>query len=151
MLLAEALAERADALDLLKKRQFWLRQLVKINEGDEVVEDPYKLIREQYQTLDRLLALDKQIHKTNTKTMLHDNQSLLSAVIRLRIMMKKRRLYSITAERASDSERRYSRNQVKYFTIFNIAELHNKAEQVDRDYQKLAAMIQKRSWETKLL
>ena len=83
--------------------------------------------------------------------MLQDNQSLLSAVIQLRIMMKKRRLYSITAERASDFERRYSRNQVKYFTMFNIAELHNKAEQIDRDYQKLAAMIQKRSWETELL
>lgn len=150
MLLAEAIAERAEILRRNGVLQDQLWRAVQAPEGEKPFLDPYELIEEEDQNLDRLHVLDKQIHETNTKTMLQENQTLLGAVIRLRMILKKKRLYSNVTERVFPRYQ-YGGSEIKNVTTVNIRNLNNKMDQIEREYQELLILVQKRNWKLQVL
>ena len=151
MLLAEALAERAEAqrrYDQVKER---ILQNVRIQEGDEPSEDPDELIAEANAILDQLDLFIRRINKTNTQTMFNDQHTLTDAIAFRDMLLKRRKLYSDLATRASSSQERYSRNEIKYVTTVNVKNMQKKVDQLARDYRELDTKIQKLNWEVDLL
>ena len=67
------------------------------------------------------------------------------------MLLKRRKLYSDLATRASSPQERYSRNEIKYVTMVNVKNMQKKVDQLAKDYRELDTKIQKLNWEVDLL
>ena len=65
--------------------------------------------------------------------------------------LKRRKLYSDLATKASTSQDRYTRSEVKYVSTVNVREMQKRVDQLAGDYRKLDTRIQKLNWEVELL
>ena len=151
MLLAEALAERAEAQRRYEQLLQRLLRVVRIQEGDQAPEDPTELITEANKILDRLDELIRRINKTNTETKFDEKYSLTDAIAFRDMALKRRKLYSDLATNASTSQDRYTRSEVKYVSTVNVREMQKRVDQLAGDYRKLDTRIQKLNWEVELL
>lgn len=151
MLLAEALAERAEAQRRYEQLLQRLLRVVRIQEGDQAPEDPTELITEANKILDRLDELIRRINKTNTETKFDEKYSLTDAIAFRDMALKRRKLYSDLATKASTSQDRYTRSEVKYVSTVNVREMQKRVDQLAGDYRKLDTRIQKLNWEVELL
>ena len=75
MLLAEALAERAEAQRRYEQLMQRLLRVVRVQEGDQPVEDPEELLVSANGILDRMDWLIRCVNKTNTQTMFDDKHT----------------------------------------------------------------------------
>ncbi|WFD02403.1 hypothetical protein MOBT1_003391 [Malassezia obtusa] len=151
MLLAEALAERAEAQRRYEQLLQRLLRVVRIQEGDQAPEDPTELITEANKILNRLDELIRRINKTNTETKFDEKYSLTDAIAFRDMALKRRKLYSDLATKASTSQDRYTRSEVKYVSTVNVREMQKRVDQLAGDYRKLDTRIQKLNWEVELL
>ncbi|WFD03049.1 hypothetical protein MOBT1_001738 [Malassezia obtusa] len=151
MFLAEALAERAEAQRRYEQLLQRLLRVVRIQEGDQAPEDPTELITEANKILDRLDELIRRINKTNTETKFDEKYSLTDAIAFRDMALKRRKLYSDLATKASTSQDRYTRSEVKYVSTVNVREMQKRVDQLAGDYRKLDTRIQKLNWEVELL
>ncbi|KAI3629251.1 hypothetical protein CBS9595_000323 [Malassezia furfur] len=151
MLLAEALAERAEAQRRYEQVKERLLRNVRVQEGDEPAEDPSELLAEGNAILDQLDLLIRRINRTNTHTMFNDQYTLTDAIAFRDMLLKRRKLYSDLAAKGTSSQDRYSRNEIKYVTVVNVKDLQKKVDQLSRDYRDLDTKIQKLNWEVELL
>lgn len=151
MLLAEALAERAEAQRRYEQLLQRLLRVVRIQEGDQAPEDPTELITEANKILNRLDELIRRINKTNTETKFDEKYSLTDAIAFRDMALKRRKLYSDLATNASTSQDRYTRSEVKYVSTVNVREMQKRVDQLAGDYRKLDTRIQKLNWEVELL
>lgn len=151
MFLAEALAERAEAQRRYEQLLQRLLRVVRIQEGDQAPEDPNELITEANKILNRLDELIRRINKTNTETKFDEKYSLTDAIAFRDMALKRRKLYSDLATKASTSQDRYTRSEVKYVSTVNVREMQKRVDQLAGDYRKLDTRIQKLNWEVELL
>lgn len=113
MILAEALAERADAQRRLAALKERLSRVARIQEGETPDEDPAALLAEAEEVLDRLTWLIRKINATNSATAFDEQHSLSDALALRDAAAARRRLYSELAEAASARQDRYSRSEVR--------------------------------------
>ena len=91
MLLAEALARRAEAQDRLNKLQERLVQGAMIQEGDTPVEDPAAMLEEAAALLQEIETLVRRINHTNAQTAF-EGATLTDAIARRDALLRSRRL-----------------------------------------------------------
>ena len=126
MLLAEALAERAEAQRRYEQLMQRLLRVVRVQEGDEPVEDPKELLTTANAIIDRMEWLIRSVNKTNTVTMFDEKHTLTDAIAFRDMALKRRKLYSDVATRASTSQDRYTRSEFKYVSVVDVREMQKR-------------------------
>ena len=151
MKLAEALAERAEAQRQYEQLQQRILRVARVQEGDEPAEDPEELLTEANKVLDRLDLLIRRINKTNTETKFDEKYSLTDAIAFRDMALKRRKLYSDLATRASTSQDRYTRTEVRYVSTIKVKDMQARVDQLAKEYRELDTKIQRLNWEADLL
>ncbi|MCZ9309320.1 DIP1984 family protein [Corynebacterium uberis] len=150
MILAEALAERADAQRRLAALKERLSRVARIQEGETPDEDPAALLAEAEEVLDRLTWLIRKINATNSATAFDEQHSLSDALALRDAAAARRRLYSELAEAASARQDRYSRSEVRFVAAVDVAATQAKADAAAQRFRELDTAIQKLNWQVEL-
>lgn len=150
MILAEALAERADAQRRLAALKERLSRVARIQEGETPDEDPAALLAEAEGVLDRLTWLIRKINATNSATAFDEQHSLSDALALRDAAAARRRLYSELAEAASARQDRYSRSEVRFVAAVDVAATQAKADAAAQRFRELDTAIQKLNWQVEL-
>lgn len=151
MLLAEALARRAEAQDRLNKVQERLISVARVQEGDTPEENPQTLLSEGEGLLEEIEALVRRINYTNSRTNFDEQTTLTDAIARRDGLLRARRLYNAVADAASTRQDRYSRNEIRYVSTLSVADLRASADRLSKEYRELDTRIQQLNWTTELL
>jgi len=151
MLLAEALAERAEAQRQYEQVLQRLLRVVRVQEGDAPVEDPEELLASANGILDRMEWLIRCINRTNMMTLMDEKHTLTDAIAFRDMALKRRKLYSDVAAKASTGQDRYSRSEIKYVNVMDVREMQKKVDKLAAEYRHLDTRIQKMNWEVALI
>ena len=135
MLLAEALAERAEAQRRYEQLMQRLLRVVRVQEGDQPVEDPEELLVSANGILDRMDWLIRRVNKTNTQTMFDDKHTLTDAIAFRDMALKRRKLYSDVATKASTAQDRYTRSEIKYVSVIDVRKMQKQVDKLAGEYR----------------
>ena len=149
MLLAEALARRAEAQDRLNKLQERLVQGAMIQEGDTPIEDPAAMLEEAAGLLQEIETLVRRINHTNAQTAF-EGATLTDAIARRDALLRSRRLYAAIAAAATRPAARYSRSEVRFVPAVDVKALREMADSAAKAYRELDTKIQQLNWTTQL-
>ena len=150
MLLAEALAERAQAQERLNSLHERLLTVARVQEGDTPDEDPQKLLRELDGVAGRIDELVQAINATNIATAFDEKRNLMEALALRDGLLRKRRIYHDLAQRAGTRSDRYSRTEIKFVSTIPVAELRKRVDDLSKQYRELDTRIQQLNWNTEL-
>ena len=150
MLLAEALARRAEAQDRLNALTQRLTEGALIQEGDTPAEDPAALLNEAAELLQEIETLVRRINHTNSQTPF-EGATLTDAIARRDALLRARRLYTHVADAGSARQNRYSRSEVRYVPTVDVAQLRAMADTASAEYRQLDTKIQQLNWSTQLI
>jgi hypothetical protein len=150
MKLAEALILRADYKKRLEQLKARVLRNAKVQDGDKPAEEPQELLAEAERLARELADLVKRINRTNSATPFGDGLSLTDALAERDALGLRFRLYSDLAEAASVSQARYSRSEIKYVSVVNVAASQKRADDLAREYRTLDARIQGLNWGVEL-
>ena len=99
MLLAEALAQRAEAQHRLDELRSRLIDQARVQEGDEPAEDPAELLKEAAHVLEQIEVLVRRINHTNSVTPFEGDATLTDAIARRDALVRAGRRRGWTATR----------------------------------------------------
>ena len=150
MLLAEALAERAEAQERLNSLHERLLTVVRVQEGDTPDEDPQELLRELDGVAGRIDELVQAINATNIATAFDEKMNLMEALALRDGLLRKRRIYHDLAQRAGTRSDRYSRTEIKFVSTIPVADLRKRVDDLSKQYRELDTRIQQLNWNTEL-
>ncbi|WBT08416.1 DIP1984 family protein [Corynebacterium sp. SCR221107] len=150
MLLAEALAERAEAQNRLKKLTERLAAVSRVQEGDTPEENPEELLAEAEALFGHIESLIRRINATNLATAFDEQRTLTDAIAQRDSALLKRRFYTQLADSSSARRDRYTRNEIRYVTTLPVAQLRAKADEASKQYRLLDTRIQRLNWLTEL-
>ena len=150
MLLAEALAERAQAQERLNSLHERLLAVVRVQEGDTPEEDPQELLRELDGVAGRIDELVQAINATNIATAFDEKRNLMEALALRDGLLRKRRIYHDLAQRAGTRSDRYSRTEIKFVSTIPVADLRKRVDDLSKQYRELDTRIQQLNWDTEL-
>lgn len=150
MLLAEALARRAEAQDRLNALKLRLVEGALVQEGDTPAEDPAALLAEAAALLQEIETLVRRINHTNAQTPF-EGATLTDAIARRDALLQTRRLYTDVAQAAAVRHDRYSRSEVRFVPTVDVAQLRDMADTASREYRQLDTKIQQLNWSTELI
>lgn len=151
MKLAEALAQRADCqkmLDVIKSR---LEGLVRVQEGEQPVEDPAELLAEADRNHVRLLELITAINRTNAQTSFDTERTLSDVLAEREAMSQQRGFLADVADVAASRWERFSKSEVRYVISVPVAKLRAQADQFAKRHRELDLRIQELNWKTELI
>ncbi|GAB3073989.1 DIP1984 family protein [Corynebacterium aquatimens] len=151
MLLAEALAQRAEAQDRLNQVTERLHRVARIQEGDQPDEDPTKLLTEADALMQQIEDLVRHINATNSATPFDETHSLTSALALRDSLLRKRRFYTGLADAAGARQDRYSRAEIRYVSTLDVAALRSRADDFAKQFRAIDTRIQQLNWNTELL
>ncbi len=151
MKLAEALILRAEKQRRIEQLKNRVLENVRIQEGDEVSENPEELLKSIDENLEELLTLIKRINNTNNKTEYEENIYLSEALAKRDIIIKKRSLLTQISEEASIKNNRYSNSEIKYISTIDVSEIQNQIGKLSEEWRKLDTEIQRLNWNTDLI
>ncbi|MGO4542874.1 DIP1984 family protein [Paenibacillus sp. 2TAB19] len=151
MRLAEALVMRADCQRKVAQIKQRLVRVIKVQEGDKPSESPTELMDELTRTLDHLAVWVKKINKTNALSPFDASISLAEALAERDRIMQHRNILNELLGEASIKQDRYSRQEVKYYTTIEIADLQKEVDELSRKYRELDFKIQEKNWSTDVL
>lgn len=115
------------------------------------MEDPEELLASANRVLDRMEWLIRCINRTNMMTKMDEKHTLTDAIAFRDMALKRRKLYSDVATKASTSQDRYTRSEIKYVTVMDVRELQKKVDKLAGEYRHLDTHIQKMNWEVALI
>lgn len=150
MKIAEALILRADAQKRIAQLRQRLVRSAKVQEGEQPPENPQQLMAELETTLEELVALIKRINRTNSLTEFQAG-TLSDALAERDTLLLKRNAYSSLIESAAIRQERYSRSEVRFISMVDIAAIQRQIDQVSRMYRELDSQIQALNWQTELI
>lgn len=151
MRLAEALVMRADCQRKVAQLKQRLGRVIKVQEGEQPAESPGDLLNELRRTLDDLAIWVKKINKTNALSAFDTSVSLAEALAERDRIMQHRNILNELLSEASIRQERYSRQEVKFYTTLEIADLQKEVDDLSRKYRELDFKIQEKNWSTDLL
>ncbi|ANF96632.1 DIP1984 family protein [Paenibacillus bovis] len=151
MKLAEALILRSDLQKRFEQVKYRLNNNVKIQEGEQPAEQPAELLKEMDSLLGQLGLLIQQINRTNNTVMLDDTRTLADALVDRDMLSMRRTALADLAQSASIRQDRFTRSEVRFVSIVNVAELQREADQLAKTYRELDTRIQGMNWLTDLL
>ena len=150
MKLAEALQERADLrrkIDMLAER---LTNNSLVQEGDLPAEDPVELLKELDGAVTRLEELVAAINKTNSATVV-DGCSVTEMLARKDCLGLKISILRKLVSRTGSPQGRYSRSEIRYVRVVDVAELQREADGLARELRLVDNALQRANWDTDLI
>lgn len=151
MKLAEALILRAD----LKKRGAQLKERMnnnaKVQEGEEVSQDPQALLEEFEQVAAQMLSFVQSINKTNSATEFEPGKTLTDALAERDVLSSRLKAYQGLMEAATIRQDRYSKSEVKFKATISVAELQKQIDAIAKAYRELDTKIQALNWQVDLV
>lgn len=149
MKLAEALQERADLQKQLSQVRGRLLNNAKVQEGEQPVEDPAKLLQEMDGMTVRLEELILRINMTNARTT--DNGETLTALLARRdCLQKKTGILRDFLDRASELVERSSYAEIKVHSTVSVTEKRKELDALSKALRTLDSRIQQLNWLTEL-
>ncbi|MGM1048982.1 MAG: DIP1984 family protein [Bacillota bacterium] len=151
MKLAEALVLRADCQRRIAQLKQRLDRVVKVQEGEQPVENPAELFVELDRTMEELVSWIKKINKTNSHTVFTDGKSLADVLVERDSMMQKRKILDELLETASIRQDRYTRSEVKFHTVIEVPTFQKQMDELAKNYRELDFRIQEKNWTIDLI
>ncbi len=150
MKVAEALALRSDSQKRFEQLKQRLVKNARIQEGDEMMEDPVEMQAELERVGQELLLLIQRINRTNGATRF--GAGTLADALAARDVLKMRySAYRELANAASTTQARMTRSEVKYVSTVSVAATQRKADDLAKEYRELDTRIQEADWLTVLV
>ncbi len=151
MKLAQALMERSDMQEKLYAIQNRILGNLKVQEGQELIEDPNELMEEYKSVNDRLILMIQAINKTNMKTSIEGGQmSIAEALVKKEQLLNLKHMYEAVVRDATNYQTRITRNEIKYMNVVDVKEVQKLSDKVSKEYRELDAKIQSANWLTEL-
>ncbi len=152
MKLAEALMARADMQNKLMALDLRISSNLKVQEGQEIIEDPNELLKEYKKVNDDLIAMIQAINKTNSSTVIPEyNMTIADALAKKEQLLELKRMYENVASSANSYQTRMLRTEIKYLNVVDVKKLQKMADDVSKEYRLLDAKVQETNWLTELL
>ncbi|GIP42391.1 hypothetical protein J45TS6_08500 [Paenibacillus sp. J45TS6] len=151
MKLAEALILRSDLQKKIQELRFRLRNVIKIQEGEEAAENPSDLFRELNGVLEQFESLVQRINKTNSQTEYGEGMTITDALARREKLQLKRSVLSDVMDTASIRYDRSSRTEIKFITTVDISALQKQIDELAKEHRQLDTRIQELNWTTELI
>jgi len=150
MKLAEALLERKSLMGKVESLRQRLTQNVLVQEGDEPAEPPEALMAELEAAVAQLETLIKRINATNNEAQLPDGRTVSEAIVGRDMLNLRRLALQQVAEEATVQNQRWSRNEIRFVSTLNVAQLHQQVDALAKEWRELDAQIQAVNWSTDL-
>jgi hypothetical protein len=153
MKLAEALAQRADALRKLEELRTRIEANATYQEGETPAEDATVLLREADQVVAGLEGLIRRINRTNTTATLADGRTLTDALARRDVLRLKHSLWTKAAAAATGHGRSFGRqlrSELVTLSALDVTALRSEADAVAQELRTLDLQVQEANWQVDL-
>ncbi|MFG1805612.1 DIP1984 family protein [Streptomyces sp. NPDC049040] len=153
MKLAEALAERSDAVRRVEQLRSRVVGSARYQEGEAPAEDAAALLAETAEVLDRLESLIRRINRTNAAVVMGQDGTVTDALARRDVLRMRHAVVTSAAEAAAgrDQRARQLRSELTMLSALPVAELRAQADVLAREIRELDMRIQRTNWEADLL
>lgn len=151
MKLAEALMLRSDYQVKIEKLRNRIMNNVKIQEGEEVAEDPNLLLAELDDTITKMTDIIQRINHTNSSVQLVEGKTISSALAERDTLATKRSILDQVVNAASIKQSRISRSEIKFLSTVNVTDLQKEIDALSKSYRELDTKIQEKNWSVDLL
>ena len=150
MKLAEALAKRSDLNQQIHELDHRLLRCVQIQVGDNPPEDPEALLSVIERSFAELQQLVDAIDRTNAASILEGRP--LSSWLSERNRLKEHRIILLRViERASVSQMRISKSEVRFISTISAARLQKQADDLAKAFREIDLKIQAANWNFDLI
>jgi hypothetical protein len=150
MKLAEGLLRRSDLQSQIYHLNRRMTLNAKVQEGDEPAEDIDELMATYESVMGQMADIIRRINRTNAFTPLDDG-TLASAIAKRDCLKSIIATYRELCNDSSARENRYSRSEIKFVRLINIAEMLKKVDRLSKEYRELDTKMQGLNWTTELL
>lgn len=150
MKLAEALAIRKDTQKRIEQLKSRILNNVRVQEGDSPSEEPKELMKEMDAYLNTLFALIFKINKTNMNT-ISEGRTITEMMAERDILSMRITSLREIFNKASESQERYSRSEIKMVTTIDIKPLGKKIDDLSKQLRELDMKIQTLNFTTELM
>lgn len=152
MRLSEALIQRADLQKRIQQLHSRLKRSARIQEGEQVPEEPQELLTELDQLVNQFSIIAAQINLTNSQTSFDDTRMLTNALAERDAIVLHRKILESTIHSATgDDDRRYRYAQIKSFSAISIRDVQAQIDTLSQRYRLLDTRIQEINWTTELI
>lgn len=149
MKLAEGLSNRKDLQMRIEQLKVRLLNNMKVQEGDKPAEQPADLMAEFDTCLVQLEEMIYRINATNMKTV-KDGRTLTEMMAERDVLGKRLQVLREVFDRASQSQDRYGRNEIRYVTTIDVPALRKQIDTYSQQLRKLDMEIQTLNFSTDL-
>jgi len=141
MKLAEALSIRKDLQTRIEQLKVRLNNNLKVQEGDEPVEDPESILKEMDKAFSQLQTLIYRINQTNLSVGA-DGKNLTQLIAERDVLSQRTKILREAFNAASSTSDRYSRTEIKTVATLDAKKLGKEADQLSEKLRKLDMQIQ---------
>ena len=149
MKLAEGLSIRKDLQTRIEQIKARLLNNMKVQEGDQPTENPAELMKELDGCLKQLEEYIFRINATNMHTV-KDGKTLTQMMADRDVLGKRLQVLREAFDRASQSQDRYGRNEIKYITTIDVPALRKQIDQYAQQFRLFDMEIQALNFSTEL-
>lgn len=142
MKLAEALSIRKDLMKRIAQLQGRIANNVKVQEGDEPLENPDELMKELDSCLKQLEDIIFRINATNMKTKNAKGVTLTQLMAQRDVLTMRVNTLRNVFNSASESQNRYSQSEIKMVTVVDVKKLGKKVDDLSAKLRVLDMEIQ---------
>ena len=150
MKLAEVLAIRKDTQKRIEQLKSRILNNVRVQEGDSPSEEPKELMKEMDTCLNTLFTLIFKINKTNMNT-ISEGRTITEMMAERDILSMRITSLREIFNKASESQERYSRSEIKMVTTIDIKPLSKKIDDLSKQLRELDMKIQTLNFTTELI
>lgn len=151
MKLAEALSLRKDLQKRIAQLQSRIVNNVKVQEGDEPLENPDDLMGELDANLKQLEELIWRINATNMQCRNAKGESLTQLMARRDVLIMRVNTLRNVFNTASESQSRYSQSEIKMVTVVDVKKLGKKVDDLSAKLRVLDMEIQALNFSSELI
>jgi hypothetical protein len=150
MKLAEALSIRKDLQKRIEQLKSRLENTVKVQEGEQPAENPEDLLKELDGCLNQLETMLYRINATNMQTVA-DGKTLTMLLAEREVLTMRTQTLRSVFERASASQERYSRSEIKMVTTVDVKKLRAQVDRLSSELRQKDVYIQSLNFTTDLV
>lgn len=151
MKVAEALSIRKDIQKRIQQLGQRIQNNVKVQEGDEPSEQPQALLKELDSCLTQLEELVWRINATNMQTVNAEGKTVTQLMAQKDSLTLRLGILRDVFEKASASQDRYSRSEIKMTTVVDVKRLSKMIDDYAAKLRVLDIEIQALNFQTELL
>lgn len=151
MKLAEALSIRKDLMRRIAQLQSRMANNVKVQEGDEPLENPTELMKEMDSCLKQLEDIIYRINATNMQTFNDKGVSLTKLMAQRDVLTIRVNTLRNVFNSASESQNRYSQSEIKMVTVVDVKRLGKQVDNLSAKLRVLDMEIQALNFATELI